>query len=873
MMKKLKEIFLLLVCLSGVSVFSQSKLTGVVSDESGPLPSADVYVNGTSKGMTTDFDGNFTLEVPAGSGELVVSYVGYKKQTIPYTVAAGATKRFGTIVLEADVEAMEEIVIVGSGIIDLAKDRKTPIAVSTIKASEIVQQVGNSDLPELLKSTPSVQSLQGGGFGDGQMFLRGFDQTNTAFLLNGQPINGMEDGKMYWSNWSGVLDIANAVQVQRGLGSSKLAISSVGGTVNIVTKTVDKKEGGFVQAMVANNNYIKTNAYYSTGLSDKGWSFSTLLGHWQGDGYRDGAEGQGQTYFFSVGYKANENSIFNFLVTGAPQWHNSGGFRVKLEDYLENGIRYNNNFDYINGGRDIYSRGRNFYHKPVLNFSWDYQISDVTSLSTVAYGSFGRGGFATYSGFDWSQGQHSLDDQIADPNQTPYVKASMNNHNWFGAISNLKTELNDNVTLNFGIDGRLYNGKHYRQLIDNFGQGPITQFNNPDSQISLTEGSGFSPWDALFDPVTSDDEKFSRNYQEWINYIGAFGQLEYTKDKFSSFFQGAISNQSYQREGFLIQNVNQTGLGKGDKVNKIGYNVKAGAAYDVADGHKVFANAGYYSRQPFLDNIYESVRYEQNLIDPEVDNEDILGLELGYKFTNYKNFTANLNVYYTQWGNRTLQTAFEDQVTDIEYGVTIRGLEQTHTGVELDMNYRPIDKLKLNGFLSVGNWEYTKNATIDFYNDGVFDPAQSGDYYLDGVKVGEAAQFTAGFGANYEVNDRLSIKANTNFIDELYGNVGVNVDSDANDEFLNADNQGAVKLPSYTTVDAGFVYKIPVGKAKNDVQLIFNVRNLFEEEYIENASTNIHTDATSTNWKGVNVENRVNFGYGRTWNLAFRFNF
>ncbi len=141
MMKKLKEIFLLLVCLSGVSVFSQSKLTGVVSDESGPLPSADVYVNGTSKGMTTDFDGNFTLEVPAGSGELVVSYVGYKKQTIPYTVAAGATKRFGTIVLEADVEAMEEIVIVGSGIIDLAKDRKTPIAVSTIKASEIVQQV------------------------------------------------------------------------------------------------------------------------------------------------------------------------------------------------------------------------------------------------------------------------------------------------------------------------------------------------------------------------------------------------------------------------------------------------------------------------------------------------------------------------------------------------------------------------------------------------------------------------------------------------------------------------------------------------------------------------------------------------------------
>ena len=62
---------------------------------------------------------------------------------------------------------------------------------------------------------------QGSGFGDSQIFLRGFDDTNTAFLLNGQPINGQEDGRMYWSNWSGMSDVAIAVQVQRGLGSIK----------------------------------------------------------------------------------------------------------------------------------------------------------------------------------------------------------------------------------------------------------------------------------------------------------------------------------------------------------------------------------------------------------------------------------------------------------------------------------------------------------------------------------------------------------------------------------------------------------------------------------------------------------------------------
>ena len=97
-----------------------------------------------------------------------------------------------------------------------------------------------------LVNTPSVYvSGQSGGFGDTDMRVRGFEQDNTAFLLNGQPINGMEDGKMYWSNWSGINDIASGIQIQRGLGSSKLAISSVGGTVNFVTKASEMNEGGF----------------------------------------------------------------------------------------------------------------------------------------------------------------------------------------------------------------------------------------------------------------------------------------------------------------------------------------------------------------------------------------------------------------------------------------------------------------------------------------------------------------------------------------------------------------------------------------------------------------------------------------------------
>jgi outer membrane receptor for ferrienterochelin and colicin len=116
---------------------------------------------------------------------------------------------FAVVAFAQDEEQEKEIVTT-----DLAKDRKTPIAVSNITTSEIERKGGSFDLIEVMRSTPSVQINRGSGFGDGKMYLRGFDQTNTAFLINGQPINGVEDGKMYWSNWSGMIDVADEIEIQ-----------------------------------------------------------------------------------------------------------------------------------------------------------------------------------------------------------------------------------------------------------------------------------------------------------------------------------------------------------------------------------------------------------------------------------------------------------------------------------------------------------------------------------------------------------------------------------------------------------------------------------------------------------------------------------
>jgi iron complex outermembrane receptor protein len=109
-----------------------------------------------------------------------------------------------TYSLELDAKNIDEVVVTGYGVIDVAKDRETPVAVSTIKLPEIIAKTGNQEFPDIMKNTPSVYvASQAGGYGDSRINIRGFEQENLALLFNGQPVNGMEDGKVYWSNWQG----------------------------------------------------------------------------------------------------------------------------------------------------------------------------------------------------------------------------------------------------------------------------------------------------------------------------------------------------------------------------------------------------------------------------------------------------------------------------------------------------------------------------------------------------------------------------------------------------------------------------------------------------------------------------------------------
>ncbi len=953
-MKKNIYWFLTLLLMSSSMVFAQSTVTGKVTDNTNnPLANAIVSVKGNAATVKTSDDGSFKIVSKENAGTVVISFLGFESSKVSFT----GNQNLGTIALVLSSSEIEEVVV-KSTTVDIAKSRKTPVAVSTIKASEIQAKLGNQEFPEMLNNTPSVYATKsGGGFGDSRVNIRGFNQNNIAVLINGVPVNDMENSAVYWSNWAGLSDVTSAMQVQRGLGSSKLAISSVGGTINVVTKTADQKQGGTFASSFGNDDYFKNQFSYNTGKMKNGLSASFLMSRTSGDGYVDGTKFEGGNYFIGLGYQLNDKHDFQFILTGAPQWHNQRSAAPTIAQYIKYGnpaemdpnIRYNSDWGMLNG--EEYSFRTNFYHKPVASLNWDYKISDKMKLSTVVYASWGRGGGSNGTGAirnnrffadnlkrpdgtinvdfiqGWNSGQAVSNGAFAplprsltagqfqnnnstSNNGTNGISkiSSINSHNWYGGIVNLNTKLTDKLTLDFGVDVRTYRGIHYQVLNDLLGS---TSFNNlaGDANNLNTVSTFQYATEPNLNPLWNTDYQKAINYNNdgLVNWLGAFTQLEYSTEKLTLFLQAAVSQQGFKRVDYY-KYLSSNPLSSTDYKNILGGNVKGGANYNIDEKNNVYVNAGYYSKQPFFNAIYIN---NASVVNENLTNEKIMGLEAGYGFKS-KLFSANVNVYRTTWKDRFIRLTTNINHDGISTTPTIpgsaflEGVEQIHMGAELDFVFKPFKKLDVNGMFSYGDWRYGSNVTASYQDDNnvvITNPTTNEAFketlYIDGLKVGDAAQTTAALGVSYEVLTRVRLDANYRYIDRLYAAIDpVNFKTQANKDL------GSLELPSFGLMDLGFSYKMLVGKNKeNSLNFRFNMNNVLNTIYIAESRTNqfVATQAefnantgngaglnpatgvkpyvnyqdylNKGTYEGVDTRNQVFFGFGRTSNFTITYKF
>ncbi len=822
---------------------------------------------------------------------LEISAIGY----LP--VSVDASEKEEIIELISSETTLKEVIITNN----VAIDRKTPIAVSTLKALQIEALSANREFPEMLLSTPSVYATKsGGGAGDARINIRGFSQENIAVMVNGVPVNDMENGRVFWSNWSGLSEIASSVQVQRGLGATKLSIAAIGGNINIVTKATEMKAATTFSSTIGNNGFLRHQIGFSTGRKKHGLALSLLASRTSSGGYVAGTASESYNYFLTAAWEINKKHTLTITATGAPQWHNQRSAGLSYQTYYGNpndptvksyGDQYNNSWGMYRG--DEFSFSKNFYHKPVANLNYYFKLNDKISISTVVYGSIGRGGGTSplgringVSGFSsdlkddnglirvddiekWNTGL-VVSGFAASTANTPWKAngdyqgkyvvsinngiirtASMNDHNWYGGIINIAAKVTKHYTIDAGIDLRYYKGSHYTRMEDALGAAAYFDTTDVNNKAKY---------------IAAGDNKTRISY-DYIGLVKQYGgYLSGTIDwkKLSAFGSVAFSTISYQRTDFFNY-LPSDPLRTSRTVYFNGYIAKGGASYQLNENHFVFGNIGYFEKAPFFTSVFPN---NTNKETRGITNEKIFGQEVGYNFRT-RQFNVTVNLYHTEWKDKNLLVTSRSN-DGMAYKANITGLNADHKGAELEVSYRPLRRLEITGMGSIGDWRWKNDVNSAVYDENN-NFQRTINLYTKNVKVGNAAQTTAALGANYQIFKGFRLHATYHYYTNLYANFAI-------DTLTSSNNSGkqAWKLPAYSLLDASISYTFKVEEKR--ITLRFNMDNVLNKRYLAEATRNVLYDNTDkTDFvigdNGSGKRSPAYPGFGRTWMLSAKIYF
>jgi len=913
MRKKIAHYFLsiLLALFCCATSVSAQNIKGRILDAENnqPLIGASVLVKGTTIGATTDIDGQYMLNAKPGQ-TLIIKIIGYNGQQIV------ANAKMEDILLKPNNEILKDVIITSQ----VAIARKTPVAASTITANFIEERLGNQDFPEILKSTPGIWvTRDGGGFGDSKLNMRGFGPPNVAVMVNGVPVNDMEWGGIYWSNWAGLSDVTRSMQTQRGMGASKISSPSVGGSINIITRSLDQQKGGSISYEIGNDGMNKYNFMVSSGMNKNGWAFTVLGGKTWGDGYIQGTGFVGYNYFINISKKLTENQQLSFTAFGAPQKHyqrsSYDGLSIQgwqsVKNYMKDGnsvYKYNPTYGYDKQGKP-YNATYNVYHKPQISLNHLWQIDEKASLSTVLYASIGRGygnsgrGTSTNYANEWygttngslntyfrnADGSFAYD-QIYDMNAASAngsnmaMTKSQNFHNWIGLLSTYTTKIGKDWDVYGGIDARYYVGIHTNKITDLFGGKYFTD-NVSRANVLAANNSAATGNDYVYQKLGIGDIVY-RDYSGHVLQEGVFGQGEYNHGNINAFVSGSISNTGYWRYDRFYYDKEHA---KSKTLNFMGFTAKGGVNYNIDKFNNVFANVGYISRAPFFSGGAFLNSTVSNVTNKDAINEKVFSLELGYGFKS-RFFTANVNAYSTSWMNKTMTKNVDNftyydhvdgTVTNGDHAtLNMQGVNALHQGIEVDLVAKPFYWLDINGMLSLGNWRWNSNAKGYFYTSNgqalyttknaagktVYVTTATGSaaqtqstINLKGVKVGGSAQTTAALGAKIKLDKDLSFGLNYNAFSRQYADFAIS--ATGADQTISYGTPW--RIPGSGTFDLDAQYRFKMGGV--NATLSTNINNLFNQENIVDAY-----DGSDHNWQSAY---RVFYGFGRTFDVRLKIKF
>ena len=864
-------------------LFAQS-IHGVVLDtDSKPLEGANVVVVGTTYGAVSNETGIAHIDIPAGTYDVTASFIGYSSVT--KSIVVGEKMATLEFVLEQDFVALSDVEVLAS-----RASEKTPVAFTNVTKEEFETRLGSQDIPMILNTTPSVYATQqGGGAGDARINIRGFNQRNIAVMINGVPQNDMENGWVYWSNWDGVGDTAASIQVQRGLSAVNLATPSIGGTMNIITDPTSFEKGGKFKQEAGEGGFIKTTFNYNTGLilNDK-LALSGTIVRKTGDGIIDGTWTDAWAYYLGASYAISDKQRFELYAIGAPQRHGQNLYKQNIATYsqelagsidgydtdafaegnkfeTEAGRFFNQNVAPIDpsytGKQYWYMYGanttsrysstflnerENYFHKPLVNLNHFLELNDKTRLSSVFYWSGGSGGgTGTYGSsfrmpavegkrwyssspwqWDWNAAiatnSNNVDENFSttENRSKGILRNSINRQDTYGLISKLNYVVNPELELQFGIDWRTAGIEHAREVRDLLGGDYYVDY----ADKNAPEGK-----------VVRLGDIIAYHNDTTVDWIGGFAQFNYNTDKMNLYGMGGLSSIEYSyQDHFTVENE----LITADPIQT--YQLKGGVLYNLNDDTSVFFNTGLVEKAPILDNVI----YFDGTVASDPANEKFLHNEFGVDYR-FGKLGINASAYMTDWQDRNLTksvTTGQGSSGDTDI-IFLRGVNQKHSGVEIETNYMVNDMLDLMFVTSFGNWKFDGDAEgtyqeTEYNSEGQAVGFKTTEYAyaLDGLYVGDMPQTAYILGVTVKPVKGLRLQAIHKTYDKNYSDWSPSArEFDGSD--ADADRAQVWEAPGYSRLDLHMSYKLP--KINDlDMTLTGHIFNVLDEVFVQDAVDN-----------------------------------
>lgn len=258
------RIFLTLVSLLGSMLMyaqkNQTIITGTISSrESGSIEYASISIKNTPYGSNTNVDGIYSFSASQGKHTIVVSALGYKTIEKNVSIKDGETNVFD-FEMTTEATTLNEVLVTGKS----AVQRINESAYNVVALDAKLLHNSTLDLSHALDRISGVRVRESGGVGSNYNFsLNGFTGRQVKFFIDGVPMENF--GSSFQIN-NIPINLAERIEVYKGVVPISLGSDALGGAVNIVTSN---REGKYIDASYSYGSFNTHRSYINAGYTDK----------------------------------------------------------------------------------------------------------------------------------------------------------------------------------------------------------------------------------------------------------------------------------------------------------------------------------------------------------------------------------------------------------------------------------------------------------------------------------------------------------------------------------------------------------------------------------------------------------------------------